>query len=560
MPNSICCLNPDCSKPVNPPENKTCLNCGTPLRILRNRYHPVILLSDAGGFGRTYLAVDLDKLKEECVIKQLAPQVQGTQALKKATELFEQEARQLQELGEHPQIPQLLGYFEENGYLYLIQQYIRGKTLDKSANQGVWSELEVKDFLLNILPVLELIHSKNIIHRDLKPANIIKRDDNGNYVLIDFGAAKELATRIASRATQIGTYGYSAREQIIEGKAYPGSDLFSLGITCFYLLTKVEPGVLYIDEGYRWLDNWDLHLKQPLSKEFKEVLKQLLQKEMKNRFSSAHQVLKALQTPSAKEEIKQNKSTATSVQSVTPKPTVLSQQQVKSPPPPKAKVIPQSEKKVSNPQKLSRSSFLKWSLYGTAGLAGAFLLATIPRMFKSENELIVNEPIAAAPNQSQEEMYERLEQFLAQQDFRKADEQTWELMKQAGNGGKETYLREDQVNNFSCSALKKMDDLWVKYSQGKFGFSVQKDIWESVGGKISASETTYRGFTIKVGWEVEGEGYVEYETSNFSLGAIDGHLPRIDKWALDGICQEVRTGIWICGLDGFFWCIANCKV
>jgi serine/threonine protein kinase len=353
--NTVCCLNPACTNPVNSINTQRCQNCGTPIAILENRYHPIKLLSDEGGFGRTYLAIDLKKLNRECVIKQLAPQVQGTGALKKATELFEQEAQQLEKLGEHPQIPALLAYFEENGYLYLIQQYIKGKTLDKLPNQGVWNEQEVKDFLLNILPVLTLIHGKNIIHRDIKPNNIIKRDDNGNYVLIDFGASKELEGTIATKATTIGTYGYSAREQIIEGKAYPGSDLFSLGVTCFYLLTKVEPGVLYVDEGYRWLDNWDLHLKQPLSKEFKEVLKQLLEKDMKSRFSSAHQVLKALQTPSAKEETKQNKSTATPAHSVTPKPTVLSQQQVKTPPPPKAKVIPQSEKKISNPQKLNKT-------------------------------------------------------------------------------------------------------------------------------------------------------------------------------------------------------------
>jgi serine/threonine protein kinase len=93
--NTICCLNPDCTNPVNQINTQVCQNCGTDIRILRHRYHPVKLLSDEGGFGRTYLAIDLDKLNRECVIKQLAPQVQGTGALMKATELFKQEARQL---------------------------------------------------------------------------------------------------------------------------------------------------------------------------------------------------------------------------------------------------------------------------------------------------------------------------------------------------------------------------------------------------------------------------------------------------------------------------------
>ncbi len=126
-----CCLNPSCLNPHNPDGIKFCQSCSNPLVVLRNHYYPRQLLSNEGGFGRTYLAEDVDKLHEKCVIKQLAPQVQGTSALQKAKELFEQEARQLQELGEHPQIPTLYAYFEQDGYLYLVQQYIEGQPLHK---------------------------------------------------------------------------------------------------------------------------------------------------------------------------------------------------------------------------------------------------------------------------------------------------------------------------------------------------------------------------------------------------------------------------------------------
>ncbi len=294
MANNVCCLNPACSQPLNPSKNNYCESCGTKIAILRNRYKPVALLSNEGGFGRTYLAEDLDRLSIECVIKQLVPQVQGTGALKKATELFAQEARQLEALGEHPQIPQLLAYFEEGGYLYLIQQYIKGKTLDKLVNNGVWNEEEIKQFLLDILPVLELIHSKNIIHRDLKPSNIIKRENNDQYVLIDFGASKELSQTMATNATKIGTFGYAAKEQLTEGEAFPSSDLYGLGVICFYLLTKENPSNLYIDEGYQWLNHWKTYLKQPLSNNFKQILSKLLQKDYQKRFQSATEVLESL--------------------------------------------------------------------------------------------------------------------------------------------------------------------------------------------------------------------------------------------------------------------------
>lgn len=294
MTNTICCLNPYCEHPNNSPKQESCDHCGSKLITLRNRYLPIRLISDEGGFGRTYLAKDLDRLNTECIIKQLAPQVQGTEALKKATELFAQEARQLQELGENPQIPQLLAYFEEEGYLYLIQQYIRGKTLDKLITQKVWNEQKVRDFLINILPVLKLIHGKNIIHRDIKPTNIIQREEDGQYILIDFGASKELRKTIATKATQIGTFGYAPFEQLTEGNAYPSSDLYSLGVVCFYLLTGEDPNNLYINQGFQWVKNWDLYLKQPISHNFKNILNLLLQKDHKNRLSSAQEVIDIL--------------------------------------------------------------------------------------------------------------------------------------------------------------------------------------------------------------------------------------------------------------------------
>ncbi|MFS8118449.1 MAG: 4-Cys prefix domain-containing protein, partial [Microcoleus sp.] len=109
------CSNPKCSHPFNPDKSKFCQSCGsqglTPL--FRNRYRVIRLLGE-GGFGRTYEAVDGDRLDDPCVIKQFVPQVQGTSALEKATELFQQEAKRLYELGEHPQIPRLIAYFEQD--------------------------------------------------------------------------------------------------------------------------------------------------------------------------------------------------------------------------------------------------------------------------------------------------------------------------------------------------------------------------------------------------------------------------------------------------------------
>ncbi|MFN7501089.1 MAG: SUMF1/EgtB/PvdO family nonheme iron enzyme [Dolichospermum sp.] len=296
----ICCLNPDCSQPINPDHHKFCQSCRTPLiPLLINRFRVLQVLSNEGGFGRTYLAEDSQKLNEPCVIKQLAPKQSGTYALKKATELFIEEAKRLQDLGEHPQIPTLFAYFEDNGFLYLVQQFIKGENLlDELAQKGKYNENQIRELLLDLLPSLKFIHEHQVIHRDIKPQNIMRRASDGKLVLIDFGASKQLTTTVHTQiGTQIGSYGYSPLEQIQGGEAYPASDLFALGATCFHLLTGVNPFNLWTINGFSWVNNWRQHLPSPVSQELGKVLDKLLEVEIRERYQSADDVIKDLQIP-----------------------------------------------------------------------------------------------------------------------------------------------------------------------------------------------------------------------------------------------------------------------
>ncbi|MGA7935399.1 MAG: protein kinase [Kovacikia sp.] len=167
------CLNPDCQKPQNPDTIEHCRNCGAKL-LLKDRYRPIQPIGQ-GGFGRTFLAIDGDKpSKPRCVVKQFLPTSHSVQYLKKAADLFAQEALRLEELGNHPQIPALLAHFSQDQHQYLVQEFVNGKTLTEVLQeQGVFNESQIQAVLISLLPVLEFIHSYGIIHRDIKPSNII---------------------------------------------------------------------------------------------------------------------------------------------------------------------------------------------------------------------------------------------------------------------------------------------------------------------------------------------------------------------------------------------------
>ena len=266
-------------------------------KMLRGRYQPQKLIG-RGGFGRTYLALDSDRLNAPCVIKQFAPQTKGTKAFNKAVELFNQEAVRLHDLGEHVQIPALLAYFEHEHFLYLVQQFIDGKTLIQEVlENGPMDENNIRHLLVDILPVLDFIHQQNVIHRDITPTNMIRRDTDRRLFLIDFGVAKHFGEALteALPGTRIGTEGYAPIEQLRGGQAYPCSDLYSLGATCLHLLTGRKPESLYdhMAGTWRWQDTL-AQQSRSVSPELAAVLNRLVLDAVSERFATAAAVLTAL--------------------------------------------------------------------------------------------------------------------------------------------------------------------------------------------------------------------------------------------------------------------------
>lgn len=293
------CLNPNCSEPKNQANAEFCHSCDSQL-LLRDRYGVLKALGQ-GGFGATFLAEDRGLPgRPHCVIKQLRPSGTAPHMLQMARELFEREALTLGKIGNHPQMPRLLDYFEDKEQFYLVQEYISGATLQQEIKRnGVLSEAGVKQFLSEMLPLLQYLHERQVIHRDIKPANLIRRAQDGKLVLIDFGAVKNQVTQTttsqygqtALTAYAIGTPGFAPPEQMAMRPVY-ASDIYALGITCVYLLTGKSPKDLEYNPTTG--DTIWEHMVN-VSQHFIEVLRKMLEVSVRNRYSCAPEVLKALE-------------------------------------------------------------------------------------------------------------------------------------------------------------------------------------------------------------------------------------------------------------------------
>lgn len=287
------CLNPNCSHPHNPSPSQFCHACGSPLR-LKERYRALRPIGQ-GGFGRTFLAIDEDKpSKPYCVIKQLLPQVQKQESLEKAAQMFEREAVQLDILGRHEQIPDLMAYFFQGDRQYLVQEFIEGDDLAQElAANGSFGETQIRALLKDLLPVIEFVHQHQVVHRDIKPANIILRRSDERLFLVDFGAAKGVeADGSMQTGTAIGSMGYIPPEQAL-GRATYASDLYSLGVTCIHLLTGVAPSNLF--DSYEGVWTWRSQLPKPVSESLACILDKMLHPIPSHRYQSATDVLNDVQ-------------------------------------------------------------------------------------------------------------------------------------------------------------------------------------------------------------------------------------------------------------------------
>lgn len=268
----------------------------------------------SGGFGQTFLAVDLHLPDQPyCVLKQLNPQVKDEASFQLAKRLFDTEAKVLYRLGEHPQIPRLLAHFEEAQEFYLAQELIEGQTLSELLLPGqAWTESQVLSLLRDILETLAFVHQQNVIHRDLKPSNLIRRSRDQRIVLIDFGAVKQTNTRLINPDTppthtiSIGTRGYMPSEQIA-GQPRFSSDIYAVGMIGIQALTGSSPRHFSQDP-----DTGEIlwHPDYPIHPKLQAILDRMICYDFRDRYTTALEALQALnQLPATLSESPQPETT-----------------------------------------------------------------------------------------------------------------------------------------------------------------------------------------------------------------------------------------------------------
>jgi serine/threonine protein kinase len=423
------------------------------------KHYRIKSLLGEGGCGRTYLAENTWKFGEVCVLKEFVPPNRASH--KKVQELFEREAKLLCEI-EHPQIPKFHGYFQfehqDNQLLMIVQDYVKGKTYQALYDQGLhFQEAEAIVFLRSVLPVLAYIHAKGIIHRDIAPDNLMWSETQQRIYLIDFGVARD--TRLQPGNTAPHKLGYTPLEQMM-GKACFASDLHALGVTTLVLLgipLDYFQSISEVQDRSAWRQLFRI------SPVFAHILEKLVAERVTDRFQSAQSVLDALNGVN-----------------VSP---IESQRH------------PMSELK-------------------TVVVAPAYqppqVSPTVPSYVPADPTVAARPSVTEMPPEPQDPRYVKLETLLKAEKWKEADHETYCLLQMIVGEDEEIWFDDDDPDNLPCTDLLRIDQLWVQASNGYFGFSVQKKIWDECGSPLSIGKS-WDHFCVKVGWKNSATQYISYD-------------------------------------------------
>ncbi|MGL5064237.1 MAG: protein kinase domain-containing protein [Microcoleus sp.] len=417
-----------------------------------------------GSLGVTYLAQKAQN-QQRVVIKTLKDEYAADSQFAWYREKFRDEALLLS-LCRHPNIVQIENYFTEGELPCIVMEYVAGEDLWNRVNQrGILSEAEALNYIWQVGEAVTVVHEKGLLHRDIKPSNIMLRD-NRQAILIDFGLARGFIPDRSQQVTIGVTHGFAPPEQYIDfGKFSESTDIYALAATLYYLLTKIPPTAAFLRALNHPLKPI-FQVNSQVSDRVYEAIVQGMEMDASNRPQSVKQWLAMLPVPDPNFEIKIDRSQPAEsvIPSVSPK--------VRIP-------VPPTQMPPSPPLKLISARGVD---------------------------------------------YRKLDKLLAAGKWKEADAETVYRMLEVPGKQEEGWLTVEDAIEFPCEDLRTIDRLWVEYSQGRFGFSVQRRIYESLGGSHEYDSEVWNKLGDAVGWRKNGE-WLYYNDLSFSIDAPTGNLP-----------------------------------
>jgi serine/threonine protein kinase len=251
--------------------------------IIDDRYE-ILKEIGRGGMSIVYLAMD-NRLNKSLVVKDIRKRANSNIDL--LVNSLVVEANMLKKL-DHGALPRIYDIIESEGDIYVVMDYIEGESLkEKHKREGNLSAELVVDWAKQLADVLEYLHTRKpnpIIYRDMKPDNVMLTPE-GKIKLIDFGIAKEFKTESLSDTTNLGTKSYAAPEQLSGKKTDARSDIYSLGLTLYFLVT----GKTINDPPFeiKPIRYWDPTLPEGLE----HIIKKCTQSEPSERYQSCEELL-----------------------------------------------------------------------------------------------------------------------------------------------------------------------------------------------------------------------------------------------------------------------------
>jgi hypothetical protein len=260
--------------------------------VLRNQYR-IVRLVGGGGMAWVYQVEELPAGSGRLwALKELRPQTEDRTERAVAQNLFQQESRLLREL-DHPNIPKIADFFEEQGRACLVMEFIWGESLEKrlTSTNAPLLETDVLKWAIQLCDALEYLHGLQppIIFRDMKPSNVMVTN-TGQVKLIDFGIARTYKVGKKRDTVAMGSENYAAPEQWGKGQTDARSDLYALGATMYHLLANMAPTPAFLPSEPLPLGNYNA----ALSKKTIAIIEKAMVRDRQRRFQSALEMRRAL--------------------------------------------------------------------------------------------------------------------------------------------------------------------------------------------------------------------------------------------------------------------------